>query len=176
MATDRHPSHDRPVDRLTLWLADNVNWLRSQLTRRGRAREDAEDLIQEGIVRVYEYQARGGQVREPEAVLVRTVSRLAQNQVRDSHRDLYSRRLLEDMSVIDPAPGLEDRLDAQQRLDRVMRVLETVSVRTREIFLLHRLAGASHDEIANDFGISISAVEKHVARAVAALVTERLKE
>jgi RNA polymerase sigma-70 factor (ECF subfamily) len=164
------------VDRLTLWLADNVNWLRNQLTRRGRAREDAEDLIQEGIVRVYEYQAKGGQVREPEAVLVRTVARLAQNEVRDAHRELYSKRVLEDLVLVDPSPCPDDRLDIQQRLDRVIGVLDSVSPRTREIFLLHRLTDAGHDEIARKFGISISAVEKHVARAVAALVTERMKE
>lgn len=166
----------RAVDRLSTWLESNISWLKSQLTRRGRAREDAEDLIQEGIARVYEYRARGGQVREPEAVLVRTVERLSINQHRDSHRNLYSKRVLEDLSLVDPAPRPEEQLDAQQRLDRVMRVLETVSPRTREVFLLHRIAGAGQEDIARRFGITVSAVEKHVARAVAALITERLQE
>jgi RNA polymerase sigma-70 factor (ECF subfamily) len=164
------------VDRLSLWLAENVNWLRNQLTRRGRAREDAEDLIQEGIVRVYEYQARGGEVREPEAVLVRTVFRLAQNQLRDSRCHLYSKRVLEDLAIVDPRARPEHQADIQQRLERVMRVLETVPARSREVFLLHRLAGAGHEEIATRLGISVSAVEKHVARAVAALVAEKLRE
>jgi RNA polymerase sigma-70 factor (ECF subfamily) len=44
------------------------------------------------------------------------------------------------------------------------------------VFLLHRLAGVGQDEIARQLGISVSAVEKHVARAVAALVTEKLRE
>lgn len=144
--------------------------------RRGRARADAEDLIQEGILRVYEYRARGGQVREPEAVLVRTVARLSMNQRRDSHRDLYTQRVFEDLAIADPAPRPEESLDMQQRLEQVLRVLETVPPRTREVFLLHRLAGTSQEDIARQFGISVSAVEKHVARAVAALITERLKE
>ena len=164
------------MDRLGIWLSENINWLKNQLTRRGRAREDAEDLIQEGIMRVYEYQARGGQVREPEAVLVRTVARLAINEHRDSHRDRYSKRAFEDLALVDPKLGPDENLDVRQRLESVMRVLETVPPRTREIFLLHRLAGSGQEEIAKQFGITVSAVEKHVARAVAVLITERLKE
>jgi RNA polymerase sigma factor (sigma-70 family) len=170
------PRDDRRVDRLGTWLADNINWLKNQLTRRGRAWEDAEDLIQEGIMRVYEYRGRGGEVREPEAVLVRTVSRLAINQRRDSHSELYTRRVLEDLPLVDPGLRPDERVDIEQRLKQVMQVLESVPPRTREIFLLHRLAGSGQEEIARQFGITVSAVEKHVARAVAALVTERLRE
>lgn len=176
MALGRFARHHGVMDRLSIWLADNINWLKSQLTRRGRAIEEAEDLIQEGIVRVYEYRARGGEVREPEALLVRTVARLSINERRDSHRNLYSGRILEDLTLIDSGLGPEEILDVQQRLDRVMHVLRTVPPRTREVFLLHRLAGLSQDEIAKQLGITVSAIEKHIARAVATLITERLKE
>lgn len=168
--------HGRAVDRLSTWLAGNIDWLKSQLTRRGRVREDAEDLIQEGIVRVYEYRAKGGQVHEPEAVLVRTVGRLSINQRRDSHADLYVKRMIDELALIDPAPRPDESVYAQQKLEQVMRVLEAVPERTREVFFLHRLAGASHEDIARQMGISASAVEKHVARAMAALMTERLRE
>lgn len=164
------------VDRLTLWLAKNTAWLKGQLTRRGRSLADAEDLIHDGIVRVYEYRARGGEVREPESVLVRTVERLSINGHRDSHRDLYTRRVLDDLVLVDQRLRPEEHLDIQQRLDWVMRVLEGLPDRTCEVFLLHRLAGVGQDEIARQLGISVSAVEKHVARAVAALVTEKLRE
>jgi RNA polymerase sigma factor (sigma-70 family) len=164
------------MDRLSDWLTNNVYWLKNQLTRRGRAREDAEDLIQDGIVRVYEYRAKGGQVVEPEAVLVRTVARLSINERRDSHRHLFTGKALDDLHLIDPHLPPDEVLDLQQRLARLMSVLNTVSERTREIFLLHRLTGAGHEEIAQQFGISVSAVEKHVARAMAVLIAERLKE
>ncbi len=164
------------MDRLSTWLATNVNWLKNQLTRRGRVLEDAEDLIQEGIVRVYEYRAKGGQVYEPEAVLVRTVARLSMNQRRDGHAELYAKRPFDDLILVDPRPRPDETVDAQQRLDRIMRVLTQVPERTREVFFLHRLAGASHEEISKQLGVSVSAVEKHVARAMAALVGERLRE
>jgi RNA polymerase sigma factor (sigma-70 family) len=176
LAIVRAPCHRITVDRLSTWLTTNINWLKCQLTRRGVRREEAEDLIQEGIVRVYEYRAKGGEVREPEAVLVRAVERLSINERRDAHRHLYDKRALEDLVLRDPGPRPDEILDTQQRLDRVMRILEAVPERTREVFLLHRLAGTSQEEIARQLGISVSAIEKHIARAVAALITERLRE
>ncbi|MGH7104765.1 MAG: sigma factor-like helix-turn-helix DNA-binding protein, partial [Acetobacteraceae bacterium] len=44
--------------------------------------------------------------------------------------------------------------------------------RTRKIFILHRLEGRTHAEIAAQHGISISAVEKHIARAALAIAEE----
>ena len=45
--------------------------LRILLLRRGRTREEAEDLIQDAFVKMQEYCERGGQVRQPEGFLVR---------------------------------------------------------------------------------------------------------
>ena len=47
--------------------------------------------------------------------------------------------------------------------------VEQLSPRTREIFLMHRLEGRKYREIASELGISPSAVEKHIARAMAHL-------
>jgi RNA polymerase sigma-70 factor (ECF subfamily) len=47
--------------------------------------------------------------------------------------------------------------------------LETVSRRTRDIFLMQRLDGLTYAEIAQRMGLSVSAVEKHMACALVAL-------
>ena len=49
-------------------------------------------------------------------------------------------------------------------------VLDSLKPRTREVFLMHRLDGYSSAQIAKHFEISVSAVEKHIARAVLALM------
>lgn len=52
----------------------------------------------------------------------------------------------------------------------VMRVLAKLDTRTREIFILSRLERMKHREIAAIYGVTVSAVEKHVAKAAVLLV------
>lgn len=144
----------------------HVNYL---LRRRGRSREDAEDLIQETFLRVKSYVDKGGEVREPEAFLVRTALNLSRDTLRDEHRQLYSRKPLEELLVPDLRPGPEDILESSQRLELLSRALNKAGPRAREILLMHRLNGMTYPQIADHFDISVSAVEKHVARAMAIL-------
>ena len=68
LAIARQPWYVRkPMQR----LADYLRKMRSVLYRRGRRRDEIEDLMQDAFVRLLEYCERGAEVREPEAVLVR---------------------------------------------------------------------------------------------------------
>ena len=157
------------MDRLTIWLTENVRWLKGQLRRDGRTREDAEDLIQEAYLRVYEYCERG-EAREPEKVLVRTIMRLSMNERRDQRRHRYLNQLIEDLPLIHPSPLPEEELAAQSSLNLVIRTLETIEPRTREAFLLHRIDGLTYAQIARQMALSVSAIEKHIAWAMAVLL------
>jgi RNA polymerase sigma-70 factor (ECF subfamily) len=140
------------------------------LLQRGRTREETEDLIQEAFLRMQEYCEQGGSVRQPEGFLVRTVLRLASNARRDEHRDLYADTDVDQLTlVIDTQPTPDEVLAGYQCLERMRSTLDAVSRRTRDIFFLHRLDGLSYAQIAQRMGISISAVEKHIASALVAL-------
>jgi RNA polymerase sigma-70 factor (ECF subfamily) len=56
----------------------------------------------------------------------------------------------------------------------VVAALAELKPKTREIFLLNRLDGLSYTQIAVRFGISPSAIEKHMIKALAHL-HKRLK-
>lgn len=60
-------------------------------------------------------------------------------------------------------------LSNEQELHGVIAALQELGERTRDVFMLFRLEQMKHGEIAQLFGISVSAVEKHVAKAVAHL-------
>jgi RNA polymerase sigma-70 factor (ECF subfamily) len=60
-------------------------------------------------------------------------------------------------------------LSSEQELQVVVHALRELSERTRDVFMLDRLEHLKHGQIAELFGISVSAVEKHVAKAVAHL-------
>jgi len=146
------------------------------LSRRGREREEIEDLMQDALVRLLEYCEHGAEVREPEAVLVRTVQRLAMNHDRDSRSDLYIHQPIENLGLIDPSPTPEEVLSGEQCLDRLRRTLDTVSRRTREVFFMHRLHGFSYAQIARQMDMPVSTVEKHIARAMTVLLEKKRRE
>jgi RNA polymerase sigma-70 factor (ECF subfamily) len=144
--------------------------LQKLLLRRGRSREEAEDLIQEAFLRMQEYCGKGGEVQKPEHFLVRTVLRLAINARRDAHRDLYVDQNVEELTfAIDANPMPDEVLAADECLERMRDALNAVSPRTRDVFFMNRLDGLTYAQIARQMRLSISAIEKHMASALVAL-------
>jgi RNA polymerase sigma factor (sigma-70 family) len=151
--------------------------LRMLLLRRGRTREEAEDLIQDAFLKMQEYCERGGQVRQPEGFLVRTVLRLAANARRDAHRNLYCEEPVENLTlIVDTTPTPDEVLAGDQCLERMRDALDAVSRRTRDVFFMQRLDGLSYAQIAQRLGVSLSAVEKHIATALAILADANQQE
>jgi len=150
--------------------------MRAVLSGRGREREEIEDLMQDAMLRLLEYCNRGAEVREPEAVLVRTVQRLAINHARDAHSDLYVEQPVEQLDLADPRPTPEEVLSGEECLNGLIETLDAVGRRTREVFFMHRLHGFSYAQIAYQLEMPVSTVEKHIARAMTALLEKRRRE
>jgi RNA polymerase sigma factor (sigma-70 family) len=150
-------------------VKQRIQYLRTLLRRHGRLRDDADDLIQEAFLRLHVY-CQEQEVHKQDAFLTRTVLNLSVDMHRKEHRDLYSNEPLESLLLIDVRPTPDEDFAASERLNRIGAVLDALGPRTREIFLMHRLEGYGCAQIATQFGISISAVEKHIARAVLALM------
>jgi RNA polymerase sigma-70 factor (ECF subfamily) len=140
-----------------------------RVSRRTGGYPDTEDLVQSAFLRMQNYSATR-QVDNPAAFLVRT----AVNIRLDSYRReklLGTRQFTENFEEYENNVPLQDEaLVARARLDRVKAGIEQLPQRTREIFLMHRLDNIRYSEIARHYGISESAVEKHVARATAFLM------
>jgi len=143
--------------------------IKAALMRRGRSEHDADDLVQESWVRMARYQQHQA-VDEPEAYLMK----IALNLSTDMHRMRVSRGeevLLEDVVLVDGSPTAEDALLARERTERLCVCLGRMSPKSREIFLAYRLEGMTYKEIARHHGLSVSTIEKHVARTMMQLVT-----
>ena len=135
------------------------------LRKRGRSKADAEDLIQEAFLRLELY-CRSHKVLEPEAFLVRTVLNLSVDQHRREKRSQFASSTIECLALMDPYPLPDEVAAARQRLDKLRAGLEALTPRAREAFLLHRVDGHSYAQIGSQLGISISAVEKNIGRAM----------
>jgi RNA polymerase sigma-70 factor (ECF subfamily) len=160
-----------------MWvLKSQLSYVKKLLRFRGKTREDAEDLVQEAVLRLHAYMQDGREVHDHKAFVIRTAMNLAVDAHRHAHTHLYESTPLEDLHLPDFSPTPDEELAAEQRLNEMRDVLDRVSVRTREIFFLHRLHGFSHAEIAQQLGISKSAIEKHIATAVTTLALERARQ
>lgn len=133
------------------------------VARHTRGRSDAEDLLHAAYIRLEQYRAEHA-VENPSAFLVRTATNIAIDIHR--HEKLWAPDDADrEVQRADDAPLQDEVIAARARLARVKEGLTRLTPRTREIFLMHRLHGMKYREIAVHFGISQSAVEKHIAKA-----------
>ena len=153
---------------VTNWQA-TFSRVRAALLRRGRTPFDADDLVQEAWVRLACYE-RGQTVAKPEAFLMRTALNLSV----DAHRARVNHGeevVLDEVVLIDAAPGAEAVVLARERIARLSVCLGRLNEKTRDIFLSHRVDGMTYEAIAQVHGLSISTVEKHIAKATAQVTT-----
>jgi RNA polymerase sigma factor (sigma-70 family) len=150
--------------------------LLTYLRRKGKSREDAEDLIQEAMLRLHVY-AKDDAVLNKEAFLRRAVHNLAIDQYRRDRSGLRQEVPIEEANRLSPlmtsGPTPDQILENQQRLDCLTALLDAVNPRTRKIYFAHRF-GYTYAEIADDMGIAEITIRRHIARAQAAVRGQRL--
>jgi RNA polymerase sigma-70 factor (ECF subfamily) len=137
-------------------------------TRRVGSRVEAEDLVHDVYVRLAS--TPDPEMRDPQAY----VFQVAANLVRDRARraEVRTRYLMaakhDDQARIDPIDPHRIAAD-RETLAALVKALDALPERTRRIFLLYRYEQVSRQAIADTFGISMSAVDKHVHKAVVRL-------
>ncbi|HVB80825.1 MAG TPA: sigma-70 family RNA polymerase sigma factor [Candidatus Binataceae bacterium] len=118
---------------------------------------DAEDMMQEAFIRWMA--ADRSAVREPEAFLRRTVTRLCLDQLKSAQRqrETYVGPWL-------PDPVLEEEAEEDVTLP-LMVALERLSPLERAAFLLHDVFGLEFEEVAITIGRDLAACRQLAARA-----------
>ncbi|WP_198089204.1 sigma-70 family RNA polymerase sigma factor [Variovorax sp. E3] len=140
------------------WL---VGWLRRKLGHAG----DAADLAQDTFLRVLGRPREVTEVREPRAWLTTIAHGLVVDHVR---RRTLERACLEAIAALpeQQAPSPETQLLLVEALVRIDTMLDGLQPKARSAFLLSRLDGLGHAEIAQRLNVSLSSVEKYMATAI----------
>jgi len=137
-------------------------------TRRVGSGSEAEDLAQDVYVRLISRPDTAPRdwhayVFQIAANLLRDRARRAE--VRERYAAAVRRDPWCDIDLLDPHRVTVGR----EALYSLVEALHELPERTRQIFLLYRYEQISRQVIAESFGISVSAVEKHIYRAMARL-------
>lgn len=142
--------------------------------RRVTSRSEAEDLTQEVFLRLVK-RLDVQKLDNPEAFLFTTAVNLLRDRFR---RGQTQRSHLAEVSL--QQPGIEELspervFDSRQHLAKVIEALEQLDERSRDAFILHRLEGMKHAQIAELYGVSVSSVEKYIIKALAFLAQRSIQ-
>ncbi|MDG2520670.1 sigma-70 family RNA polymerase sigma factor [Caulobacter segnis] len=151
---------------------DKESWasLLGRLKRRLWPSADGEELLQAAYLRLHRYRQTHA-VQDPEAFLLRTAVNIGiDQQRRGKWIDHKPFETVCASAAVDQV-AQDEALVARERLKRVREGLDRLSPTTRRIFLMQRVEGKKYREIAQELGISQSAVEKHIAKAAVFLAT-----
>jgi RNA polymerase sigma factor (sigma-70 family) len=144
--------------------------------RRCKNLSRAEDLAQEVIVRTLS-RAELTSPEQARGYIFRAAANLWRDQHRRATRFISPEVGWDEESALNVTEGvpLERALVSEEELYRVNAVLLELSERTRDVFVLHRLEQMKYAEIARVLGVSVSAIEKHMSKALAHL-SERMDD
>lgn len=136
------------------------------LARQRVTPEEAADIIQETYCRVQQV-GDVNTIRNPRAFLFRVAFNIRFNE-RKRRRSAFEQDLLgiEDIEIASEEPSAYRSFLGEQDLKRVRAAFDELSEPCRQAFVMNRFEGLTFAQIAKRLGVSISMVEKHVARAL----------
>lgn len=121
-------------------------------------REDAEDILQDTLVEIYQ-DARFYRPRTNPRAWVLTVTR-------HTALDAVRKRTRHATAPLDTAEALPTPPDAHEELSALWDLLAVLSPEERELVVLRLYHGLSHGEIAETLRISTAAAQKRYRRAI----------
>lgn len=136
-------------------------------TKLGSFEDEVEDAAQETWERLLRYR-HVQQAEIPRALVMRIATsvvadRAGYNASRQAHRHMS----VDDVELVSADATPERCALAGEDIAIMAAAIPQMPARCRDVFLLSRVKGMKHHEIASLLGISVKAVEKNIARALA---------
>jgi RNA polymerase sigma factor (sigma-70 family) len=127
---------------------------------------DAEDLVQEAYAKVLTHSEWRG-LEAPERFVFTVIRNLAFDRFR-KEKVVGIRQIgqLELNAVPDPTPDAHAHASARQELEIVLKAFEQLPKQCRRVLSLRKMHGWSPGQIATSLNLSISTVEKHIAKGL----------
>lgn len=158
---------ERDRSRLLDLLVAHYEELTTLLTRRFGSAATARESLHDTWLRLQGVQTVPD-LENPRGYLFRVANNIALDRLRAVQRD-HARSM--PVSVIEEkengAPPADHVMERQERLRLLAEAISELPPRCRTAFLMHKLDGMTHAEVASRLGMSRSMVEKHIMKAMA---------
>jgi RNA polymerase sigma-70 factor (family 1) len=126
----------------------------------------AEDLLQEIFIKVWEARDQLGAVQNFGAWLFSVARNHSINALKSASR---SQSALGEILKHAPQPRFDDEILARDYARFIQRVLDSLPLRTRDIYHKCKEQGRTYEEVARELGVSGNAVKRHVINSIKAL-------
>lgn len=144
----------------------NLGGLRSYLSRFFHSTHDIEDVLQDTYIRAVEAE-KVNQIQTPKAFLYKVCKNLAIN-----HRNKAAQKLtdyiedFEELHVLDSTIPLDEKIEQENRFVQFCNAVKLLPPQCRSAFVLKKVYGLSSKEISQRLNISVSTVDKHLAKGI----------
>jgi RNA polymerase sigma-70 factor (ECF subfamily) len=142
---------------------ENETIIKKFLRRYTSNRQDIEDISQETILRAL-HAEKNREIREPRAFLFGVARNVARKELDKKSKSLID--FIEDFGSQEYSSdevAVDDQVDSRQRMLVFWEAVTSLPPQCQKVFVLKKVHGYSHKEIAERLGISVSTVEKHAA-------------
>jgi RNA polymerase sigma factor (sigma-70 family) len=140
--------------------------LMARAVRRIVGQHEVEDILQEAFVRSFEAEGRQT-IHDARAFLMRTARNLALDHVsRAAYRTTGPLDDADEEHFIDGGALPEAQVDSERRFLMFCQAVGGLPEQCRRVFVLHKVYGMSHEEIAGRLGIAHSTIQKHIAKGL----------
>ena len=136
--------------------------LKAFISRFIRKPQDIDDIAQETFVRAFMAE-RKADIEYPKAYIYRVARNLALEVL--SKRSTRLTEFIEDScsnSLLISEDNVEDQVITLEKLDKVKLAIAALPPQCQRVFIMHKVYGFKYKEIADQLGISVSTVEKHI--------------
>jgi len=155
-----------PVSKIFSHFIDNESIIKKFLRRFSSSSHDIDDICQETIIRALNAE-KSRDIHEPRAFLFGIAKNVARKELDKKSKSLID--FIEDYSDEEYLPNtvtIEQQISDQQRMVLFWESVSELPLQCQRVFVLKKVHGHSHKEIAKSLDISISTVEKHVAQGL----------
>lgn len=128
--------------------------------------EDAEEIVQEVFIKIWESREKIDVYASFESFLFTIAYNATMSLLRKRVSEAKSREYLKSVQQINKAEPVIDELQFKELSQKVETLLDQLTPRQKEIYLLSREKELSHKEIAQKLGISESTVNNHLVNTL----------
>ena len=168
MIQEDHPRtyNRRPLSAVSAAFLVNHDFLKRFLARFFSDSQDIEDVAQEAYLRAYVAEQQK-EIEQPKAYLFRIARNLALTQLTKKSKKITD--YLEESGasvVIEYGAAADTEVEAQESLGLYCEAVAALPEKCRQVFLLRKVHGLAHKEIAQRMSLSVSSVEKYLLRGI----------